>query len=101
MSRAFDHASARDRVAAMLGAALALFLPPLLTTTSDAAASVALAVVTLALAALVRLAVRSVPLAAGTDSAVRSTDDDAAPALFTRVTDPAHHPLRPRAPGLT
>ena len=101
MSRALENASERTSVAAMLGALLALFMPSLLTTASGPAGSVTLAVVTLALAALVRFGVRCVALAADTGTAVPSTDDDTAPALSTRVTDPVHHPLRPRAPGLT
>ena len=68
MSRALEHATARAWVAlaTMLGATLAILLPSLLTTTSHAAGSVTLAVLTLAFAALVRFGLRSVAFAART-----------------------------------
>ncbi len=102
MSRALEDATARAWVvlATMLGATLAILLPSQLTTASHAAGSVTLAVITLAFAALVRFGVRSVAFAARTKTAVPPTDDKAAPVLAGRVTDPVHHPLRPRAPGL-
>ena len=60
-----------------------------------------LAIVTMALAALVRLDVRSVALAAAGGRSATAPARDAAPLVLTgRVTDPVHHPLRPRAPGM-
>lgn len=85
----------------MLGAALVILLPSQVTTASHAAGSVTVAVLTLAFAALVRFGLRSVAFAARSKTAVPPTDDKAAPVLAGRVTDPVHHPLRPRAPGLT
>jgi len=84
----------------MVGAVLVIVLPSLLTTASDAAGSVTFAVLTLAFAALVRFGRRSVAFAARTKTSVPPTGDKAAPVLPGRVTDPVHHPLCPRAPGL-
>jgi len=84
----------------MLAATLAVLLPSLLTTTSHATGSVTLAVLTLAFAALARFGLRSVAFAARIKTLVPPTGDEAAPVLAGRVTDPVHHPLRPRAPGL-
>jgi hypothetical protein len=55
----------------------------------------------MALAALVRLDVRSVALAAAGARSATPPAREAAPLVLTgRVTDPVHHPLRPRAPGM-
>ena len=102
MSRVVEDARARAWVAlgTMLGALLAILLPSLLTIASDAAGSVTLAAMTLALAALIRFGMRYLPRAGNTGTAVPPVGHDAAPVLAGRVTDPVHHPLRPRAPGL-
>lgn len=85
----------------MVGAALVILLPSLLVTASDAAGSVSLAVLALAFASLVPFGTRRAAFAARTKTGVPRTGDKAAPVLPGRVTDPVHHPLRPRAPGLT
>ena len=83
----------------IVSAALVLVLPSLLITTPDAAGSVAaLAVLVLGLAALVQLELRSVA-AHGVRAAELRSHGQPAPVLPGRVTDPVHHPLRPRAPG--
>lgn len=83
---------------AALGAVLLLIVPSLLATGADSPGALALAVVALAAAALVLVAVVDV-LAARALVAVRTTGPGVTPALSGRVTDPTHHPLRPRAPG--
>lgn len=101
MSRALD-ASRRSRLAfgevsgLLLGLALAVLLPAVMT--SDAA-SPAMAGATLALVALLALVSRS-PSWASRPRLVLEAVGDAPPIELTgRVTDPVHHPLRPRAPG--
>ena len=100
MSRASDDATARARLAlvGMVCGLFALLLPSLLTAAPDASGVVALAALTLALAALVRLGAWCV-LAGRTPATVPVARDEAPPVLRGRVTDPVHHPLRPRAPG--
>jgi hypothetical protein len=101
MSRAPEVAPLRRPVALVLlvSGVLALLLPPLLTVGADpvTGAVTALAVALVALAGLgVHWVSRRARLAR---PALRS--DDAPPLLLTgRVTDPSHHPVRPRAPGL-
>lgn len=65
-----------------------------------ASSSVAVALLTTALAALLVLAVRQVCLAGSVEPLTAVATDDPAPLRTGRVTDPIHHPLRPRAPGL-
>jgi hypothetical protein len=87
-------------LAGVVGAAFAILVPSLLTTVADPSGAVTVAVLTLALAALVRLGTPRVFAAAGAEAAALRAGDDAPPTLSGRVTDPVHHPLRPRAPGL-
>jgi hypothetical protein len=99
MSRAPHDARTRRRATlASLGAAgLALLAPLLFFTAFDSSAAVSLAVLTLVLAALVRLADHGAVLAdpiVGPPAAGQSP-----PVVMGRITDPVHHPLRPRAPG--
>ena len=103
MSGVLEDASARAPIAlaATVGAVLSILLPSLLTPASVAAGSVTLAVLALGLAALVRFGIRCGALAVRTKTAVPSTTAQARPVLPGRATDPVHHPLRPRAPGLT
>ena len=102
MSRAREHAHASlcALLAAAAGAALVIVLPSLVMTGPDAAGSALLAVVVLTYAVLVKSGIRSVARAVpmATMCSVRSQP---APTLTARVTDRVHHPLRPRAPGLT
>ena len=101
MSRAPHDARTRRRAALQsLGAAgLALLAPLLFFTTFDSSAAVSLAVLTLVLAALVRLADRGPFLA--DPIVVRPPPAGETPPVVTgRITDPVHHPLRPRAPGM-
>lgn len=102
MSRALEDATARILVllAVMVGAVLAIVLPALLITAADAP-STAVTVLTLALAALLVLAMVLWVSPAGCSRApARLGGDGPPPVLSGRVTDPVHHPLRPRAPGL-
>lgn len=89
----------RAVLATVVGAVLALLLPSL-SGTADTSATVTLALLALAVAALAGSATRLGVVLAGSHAAVPPTCDDAPPVLPGRVTDPVHHPLRPRAPGL-
>ena len=106
MRRAMDDATAGPRTAlagtltltGTIAAALALLLPSLLTA-AEAPATVGLAVVALVLAALVRLGDHGAVLASRTVPTRTQTGRETSPVLTGRITDPVHHPLRPRAPG--
>jgi hypothetical protein len=101
MGRASDDATARSRVllASAVAAGLAILAPSFLLTAVDAPSTVSLAVVTLVLAALVRFGDHGAVLAARTVITGPPTALETAPVLTGRITDPVHHPLRPRAPG--
>ena len=83
--------------AVLLAAALSLLLPPLVTT--DTPAGIGLAVVVLALAAMLRFRTFAGALSARPSTPAYATAREVPPLLPGRVTDPVHHPLRPRAPG--
>lgn len=83
----------RVLVVGLIGSVLALVLPPV-----DGPAAVTLAVLLLALAVVARNA-RVGAVAASTPATVPPPGREVAPILTGRVTDPVHHPLRPRAPG--
>ena len=89
---------------ALVGTACALLVmlaPSLLATSAAESTPLTVAIVTMALAVLVRLDLRSVALAAAGARSATPPAHDAAPLVLTgRVTDPVHHPLRPRAPGM-
>ena len=87
-------------LAGLVAALVVLVLPSLLITGPDAAGSVTLGILAVALAALATVGLRCRVDAARTGTAVCPTGAEAAPVLAGRVTDPVHHPLRPRAPGL-
>jgi hypothetical protein len=100
MSQARADATVRARamLALLVGAALAVLLPTMVAgpgTTSGTAA----AVLTLALAALVGLAMLGTALAVQSGATSLPAARAPLPVLAGRVTDPTHHPLRPRAPG--
>jgi hypothetical protein len=102
MGRELTGVTARVWVA-LVGTACALLVlltPSLLATSAAESAPLTLAIVTMALAALVRLDLRSAALAAGARSATPPAREAAPLVLTARVTDPVHHPLRPRAPGM-
>ena len=101
MSRALEDATTRLLVllAGMAGGVLAMALPTLSSTATDAS-STGMAVLALALAALLALGTHSVSLAACLRPIATLAGDGPPPLLPGRVTDPVHHPLRPRAPGL-
>lgn len=83
-----------------LGGVVALLLPSLLIPAPDATGLAALAVASLALCALVRFGPRRLALVGSSRGAVPASVGEAIPVSPGRVTDPTHHPLRPRAPGL-
>jgi hypothetical protein len=103
MSRMLGTTTARVRfvLAFVLGGPVAVLMPSLFATTVDASSAGMLAAVAAAAVASVLghniLVATGVPRALAPQS--RATDE-APPFLAARVTDPLHHPLRPRAPGL-
>lgn len=101
MSRMTGAATARLRLALALvvGGALTLLMPSLLASTADPSAAVLVAV-TLAVAAVAVLLIHVTTPVPGTMAPRSGVADQSAPVLTARVTDPQHHPLRPRAPGL-
>ena len=101
MSRTLVNATTRARflLASVVGAVLACLLPSLLTTAVDAPAAVTLAVVLLALTAIAQLGNRFGVVATRVVAATHATGREATLVLAGGVTDPVHHPLRPRAPG--
>jgi hypothetical protein len=101
MGDVLEDATLRVRATSLVlvGALVAMVLPSLLMTTTQASGSVAAVVMALTLAACVRLSMRGWAFAASTHASACPTGDDVAPIVTARVTDPVHHPLRPRAPG--
>jgi len=85
---------------ALVTAGLALLAPMLLLTAVETPVTLSLAVATLVLAALVRLGEHGAVLAVRVTAVGPPTGDEVPPVLAGRITDPTHHPLRPRAPGL-
>ena len=82
-------------------AVLVVLAPSLLMTAAAESGALTFALVTVALAAMVRLGFRSVALAGTGAGCVTCSIGDAVPPVPTgRATDPQHHPLRPRAPGM-
>jgi hypothetical protein len=102
MSRMGGAVTARLRLALaiVVGSAVALLMPSLFATTVDAPSAALLAVLAVALtAALGRNRLVAVPVTSAL-APQPGTADEAPSFLAGRVTDPVHHPLRPRAPGL-
>ena len=103
MSRASEDATARPRVAlgSMVAVTLALLAPSLLATATatDASGTVTLAVLVLAVGSLLRLGHRGGAVASRGVAATAPTGHGPPPPVAVLVTDPKHHPLRPRAPG--
>ena len=85
---------------ALRDATLAVLASLLFLTAVDTPAAVSLAVVTLVLAALVRLGDHGVGLGARAVVTGSPTAGETPPVLTGRISDPTHHPLRPRAPGM-
>ena len=101
MSRALEDATTRTLalLTGVVGVGLAAVLPTLFTATADAP-SAGVAVLSLALAALLARAMRQVLFAACLRPVAAVVASGPPPLLPGRITDPVHHPLRPRAPGL-
>ena len=94
--------AARRGPAACVGALvvlLAALLPAATWSASDPAGAVALGALTLALVSLVRVGLWCVALLLAVGTAAHRPVDRLVPPTAGRITDPAHHPLRPRAPG--
>jgi hypothetical protein len=102
MSRTRVDATTRTRflLASVVGAVLASLLPSLLATSVNAPAAVTLAVVLLALTAITQLGNRFGVVATRVGAATHAAGREKTLLLAGRVTDPVHHPLRPRAPGM-
>ena len=84
----------------MVGGAISLLTPSLLATTVDGPSAVVLVALALTAAAVAVLLSHVATPAPGTLAPHARAADEVAPVLTGRVTDPLHHPLRPRAPGL-
>jgi hypothetical protein len=86
-------------VRSVLGAVLLLVAPALLVATVDPSAATAL--VAFALATVVLLLVAHGGAAASWHAVTIRPQTEAITRVVTgRVTDPVHHPIRPRAPGI-
>jgi len=102
MSRMLGAVTPRLRfaLAAMVGSAVAVLLPVLVAPAMEASTPMVLVALVMACAAAARLnghVAASVARVSG--PSLRSADG--APMLLAgRVTDPVHHPIRPRAPGM-
>jgi hypothetical protein len=90
----------RLALALVVGGAITLLMPSLLASSVDGPSSAVLVAVALAVAAVAVLLSHVATPVPGTLAPHSRAADDAAPLLTGRVTDPLHHPLRPRAPGL-
>jgi hypothetical protein len=90
----------RLRLALVVGGTLMLLTPSLFAATWDAPSAAVLMAVALALAAVAVLLSHVATPVPGALAPRSRAADDALPVLASRVTDPLHHPLRPRAPGL-
>lgn len=103
MSRAHERANAAAwaLLVSAAGAVLLVVLPSLGMIAPDPAGSAVLAVLALAFAMLVQSEIRCLLGCSRPMAAVAATRGQPTPMLPGRVTDPVHHPLRPRAPGLT
>lgn len=102
MSRVSGAGTARLRLALalMVGGAVALLMPSLFSATVDAPSAVVLTAVALAMAAVGLNGRRVSTLVSGELALPLHPADEAVSFLAGGVTDPVHHPLRPRAPGL-
>lgn len=100
MSPVLEDATTRILVAlgVLVSGVLSIALPSLLTIPTDPS-STAVALLALAFAALLGFGMCWMALAARSVAAVLPTGDAPPVVLPGRVTDPAHHPIRPRAPG--
>lgn len=101
MGRALGDAEARVRVllSVVLGLGLAVVLPALFAHGPGAGVA-GVAVLALSIAALLALVSCRPHPAAGLPPVAARGAEAPLPLLPGRVTDPVHHPLRPRAPGL-
>ena len=81
-----------------LASALVLLLP--LTDSAATSELTALSLILLALASALACATRIVTSLSAQVVGYPVTGDPRPPVLRTRKTDPTHHPLAPRAPGL-
>jgi hypothetical protein len=102
MSRMLGAVTPRLRfaLATLVGSAVAVLLPVLVTPTVDASPSMVLAALVIACAAAATLN-SHVATSVARVAAPSLRSAYGAPVLLAgRVTDPVHHPIRPRAPGM-
>lgn len=103
MSRMVGTATARLRLPldVVLGGLVALLLPSMFAMTVDASSAGVLAAVAMAAVAVLvgRISLVATSPSRAPAPQCRATEE-ASSFLAARVTDPLHHPLRPRAPGL-
>lgn len=84
----------------MAGGAVALLMPSLFATTVDSPSAAVLAALVVALAVAVGLNSHVATYVSSALAEPPRAAEEAPSFLAARVTDPVHHPLRPRAPGL-
>jgi hypothetical protein len=93
-------ASGRVMLASLACAVFAVLMPTLLTVGTHVPFAVTTAALALMFATVHLPRSRHVVLMVCAGGQTHSPGGGAAPVLPSRVTDPVHHPLRPRAPGL-
>jgi hypothetical protein len=76
-----------------------LLVPPMVATGADAPGAVTVALVALAVVAVVLVVVARDVVASRSVVVGRASAYETPRIMAGRVTDPAHHPVRPRAPG--
>lgn len=84
----------------MIGSAVALLVPALFAMTLDAPSAAVLVAVAVAVAMVAVLSSHVVTSVTGVLAPLPRSSAEGPSYLAGRVTDPLHHPLRPRAPGL-
>ena len=89
----------RLALAIVVGGAVALLMPSLLVASANPPSAVLLAALAIAVAAVVILNGHVATLVPRAVTSRRGNTDVVPSRLTGGVTDPRHHPLRPRAPG--
>lgn len=102
MSRTVVAEAARVRLAliVMVSGAIALLMPTLVAANAEATSAVMLTAVAALVATLVGRDRQPITLASSPLAGPVGGTDAGPPFLAARVTDTAHHPVRPRAPGV-
>lgn len=100
MSRMVIAEAARIRLIVMVSGAIALLMPSLAAANAQATTAVMLTAVATLVAAIVGREHHVTMSVISPMAGHLASTDEGPPFLAARVTDAAHHPLRPRAPGV-